>query len=239
MMLLLCVPAPALLSSSFPSRVLLSFFRTLLCAIGSAELESWILLFFCFFWALSSGYYCCARQIDLTPLEWKEWASLGGIVLIDFLWRRALRKNFSFLFCSKETKQASKEARADQFLRYFSFFSPTVYFFSGRTFCLASLWRSCFSVRQWLGNRGMLMTARAIVWLIELKSVVVSRLRPNDSPLVCCGLFWNSFGETRCGSFCSDMLYVWHVALSLTTESSGEVWIGSQYTLIFFYVFSM
>ncbi|KAH8972052.1 hypothetical protein BDL97_02G173900 [Sphagnum fallax] len=43
-------------------------------------------------------------------------ASLGGIVVIHFLWRWALRKKFPSLFCRKETKQASKEARADQFL---------------------------------------------------------------------------------------------------------------------------
>ncbi|CAK9237148.1 unnamed protein product [Sphagnum troendelagicum] len=43
-------------------------------------------------------------------------ASLGGIVVIHFLWRRALRKKFPSLFCRKETKQSSKEARADQFL---------------------------------------------------------------------------------------------------------------------------
>jgi len=220
------------------SRVLLSFFRRLPCSIGSAEVESWILLFFCFFWALSSGYYCC-ETIDWLLSGVEGVASLGGIVLIDFLWRRALRKKFSSLFCRKETKQASKGSSCGSVSQVFFFFSPTVCFFSGRTFCLASLWRSCFSVRQWLGNRGMLMTARSIVWLIDLKSVVVSRHRPNDSPLVCCGLFWNSFGETGRGSFCSDMLYVWHVALSLTTESSGEVWIGSQYTLIYFYVFSM
>ncbi len=104
------------------------------------------------------------------------------------------KEEFFRLFSAgrKRNKQASKQARKlvrISFSGFFLFFSPTVCFFSGRTFCLASLWRSCFSVRQWLGNRGMLMTARAIVWLIELKSVVVSRLRSNDSPLVCCGLF--------------------------------------------------
>jgi hypothetical protein len=69
-----------------------------------------------------------ARQlIDSSGVE--GMASLGGIVVIHFLWRQALRKKFSSLFCSKETKQASKEARADQFLRFFSFFlQPCVSF---------------------------------------------------------------------------------------------------------------
>lgn len=130
-----------------------------------------------------------ARQlIDSSGVE--GMASLGGIVVIHFLWRRALRKKFPSLFCRKETKQASKQGSScGSVSQVFFFFSPTVCFFYGCTFCLASLWRSCFSVRQWLGNRGMLMIARAIVWLIELKSVVVSRHRPNDSPLVYCGLF--------------------------------------------------
>jgi hypothetical protein len=69
-----------------------------------------------------------ARQlIDSSGVEGV--ASLGGIVMIHFLWRRALRKKFPSLFCRKEMKQASKEARADQFLRYFSFFlEPCVSF---------------------------------------------------------------------------------------------------------------
>jgi len=69
-----------------------------------------------------------ARQlIDSSGVE--GMASLGGIVVIHFLWQRALRKKFLSLFCKKETKQASKEARADQFLRYFSFFlQPCVSF---------------------------------------------------------------------------------------------------------------
>ncbi len=69
-----------------------------------------------------------ARQlIDSSGVEGV--ASLGGIVVIHFLWRRALRKKFPSLFCRKETKQASKEVRADQFLRYFSFFlQPCVSF---------------------------------------------------------------------------------------------------------------
>jgi hypothetical protein len=41
--------------------------------------------------------------------------------VIHFLWRQALRKKFPSLFCRKETKQASKEARADQFLSFFFF----------------------------------------------------------------------------------------------------------------------
>jgi len=62
-----------------------------------------------------------ARQlIDSSGMEGV--ASLGGIIVIHFLWRWAPRKKFSSLFCRKETKQASKEARADQFLKYFSFF---------------------------------------------------------------------------------------------------------------------
>ncbi len=122
------------------------FFRRLPCSIGSAEVESWILLFFCFFWALSSCYYCC-ETIDWLLSGVEGVASLGGIVLIDFLWRQVLRKNFSSLFCRKETKQASKGSSCGSVSQVFFFFSPTVCFFSGRTFCLASLWRSCFSVR--------------------------------------------------------------------------------------------
>jgi hypothetical protein len=69
-----------------------------------------------------------ARQlIDSSGVE--GMASLGGIIVIHFLWRQALRKKFPSLFYRKETKQASKEARANKFLRYFSFFlQPCVSF---------------------------------------------------------------------------------------------------------------
>jgi len=231
----LCVPVPAL-SSSFPPEFCWVF--------SHAILRDWIfkdkivdppvllLLLSPFEWLLLS------RDNWLTPLEWRSGISW---------WHRrdpfsvaAGPKEEIFVSFLQEGNETSKQGSSCRSIsQVFFFFSPTVCFFYGRTFCLASLWRSCFSMRQWLGNRGMLMTAHAIAWLIELKSVVVSRHKPNDSPLVCCGLFWNSFGETGCGSFCSDVLYVWHVALSLTTESSGEVWIGSQYTLIYFYVFNM
>jgi hypothetical protein len=230
-----CVPAPAL-SSSFPPEFCWVFSHVI-CTIGSAEIELWILLFFCFFWALSSGYYC--RE----TIDWLLWSGRNGIswwhCRDPFSVAAGPKEEISVSFLQEGNETSKQGSSCGSVSQVFFFFSPTVCFFYGCTFYLASLWRSCFSVRQWLENRGMLMIARAIVWLIELKSVVVSRHRPNDSPLVYCGLFWNSFGETGCGSFCSDVLYVWHVALSLTTESSGEVWIGSQYTLIYFYVFSM
>jgi len=133
------VPAPAS-SSSFPPEFCWVFSHAILrdwiCRDRIVDPAVLLLLLSPFKWLL------LPRDSWLTPLEWKEWHRRD-----PFLWRRALRKKFPFLFCRKETKQASKEARVDQFLR---FFSPTVCFFYSRTFCLASLWRSCFSVRQWL-----------------------------------------------------------------------------------------
>ncbi|CAK9232406.1 unnamed protein product [Sphagnum troendelagicum] len=64
--------------------------------------------------------HCVRHSHDLLRRCYLEGvASLGGIVLIDFLWRQVLRKNFSSLFCRKETKQASKGSSCGSVSQFF------------------------------------------------------------------------------------------------------------------------